>query len=437
MPKSIERVQFPPRLERKKRVAAYARVSSGKDEMLHSLSAQVSYYSSLIQGHEDWEYAGVYADEAVTGTKESRDNFQKLLAECRAGAVDLVITKSISRFARNTVTLLQTVRELKTLGVDVYFEEQNIHTLSSEGELMMTILASYAQEESRSSSENQKWRIKKNFEAGIPWNGTVLGYRHNGERYELVPEEAEIVRRIFAEYLDGAGVMTIAKKLTADGILSPRGGTWHATTIRKILVNYAYTGNLLLQKTFSENHITKRRLVNRGEMPMYHAEHTHQPIIDLGTFQAVQAEIARRAEHYNGRGASRAVYPFTSKIVCAGCGCHYRRKVTASRVVWICGTYNVYGKGACPISKQIPEKTLLSVTTDVLDLSSFDEAAFKEKVAEIYAGSNNTLRYIFLDGSEETALWKDRSRAESWTPEMRAAARQRILKQRGEEQCRK
>lgn len=163
-------VSKPPKLERKKRVAAYARVSSGKDAMLHSLSAQVSYYSDLIQNHGDWLYTGVYSDEAKTGTKDSRAGFQNLVADCRAGKIDMVITKSISRFARNTVTLLQTVREFKALGVDIYFEEQNIHTISGDGELMMTILASYAQEESRSASENQKWRIKRSFESGIPWD---------------------------------------------------------------------------------------------------------------------------------------------------------------------------------------------------------------------------------------------------------------------------
>ena len=156
MPRAITIVPKPPKLEQKKRVAAYARVSSGKDAMLHSLSAQVSYYSDLIQNHDDWLYVGVYADEAKTGTKESRADFQRLIADCRAGKIDMVITKSISRFARNTVTLLQTVRDFKAWEVDIFFEEQNIHTMSGDGELMMTILASYAQEESRSASENQK-----------------------------------------------------------------------------------------------------------------------------------------------------------------------------------------------------------------------------------------------------------------------------------------
>ena len=152
-------------------VATYASVSWGKDAMLHSLSAQVSYYNNLIQNHPGWIFCGIYADEAVTGTKDSRDQFQKLLAVCRAGKVDLVITKSISRFARNTVTLLQTVRELKNLGVDLFFEEQNIHSLSADGELFLTILTSYAQEESRSVSENQKWRVRDKFRNGIPWSG--------------------------------------------------------------------------------------------------------------------------------------------------------------------------------------------------------------------------------------------------------------------------
>ena len=189
MPKKVTKVAQIPKLQRKKQVAAYTRVSSGKDAMLHSLSAQVSYYNRMIQNHPGWIFCGVYADEALTGTRDTRDQFQRLLADCRAGQVDLVVTKSISRFARNTVTLLETVRELKLLGVNVYFEEQNIYTLSADGELMMTILASYAQEESLSASENQKWRIKKNFEEGMPWNGRMLGYRYDNGVYNLTSTE--------------------------------------------------------------------------------------------------------------------------------------------------------------------------------------------------------------------------------------------------------
>ena len=212
MGRKVTQVAFgAPELPRDKNVAAYCRVSSGKDAMLHSLEAQVSYYSSLIQNHSGWEYAGVYADEARTGTKDTRENFVRLLADCRAGRIDMVLTKSISRFARNTVTLLETVRELKQIGVDVYFEEQNIHSLSTDGELMLTVLASYAQEESRSASENQKWRIKKNFEEGKPWSSTLLGYRNVDGRFEIVPEEAETVRLIYRLIMQGQTPYAIAK----------------------------------------------------------------------------------------------------------------------------------------------------------------------------------------------------------------------------------
>ena len=249
------------------RVAAYARVSSGKDAMLHSLSAQISYYSDMIQRHPGWQYAGVYADEAITGTKDTRNGFLRLLASCRAGDVDMVITKSISRFARNTVTLLGTVRDLKALGVDVYFEEQNIHTMSSDGELMLTILASYAQEESRSASENQKWRIRKNFEAGMPWVGNMLGYRLQNGEYRIIPEEAAVVKRIYSDYLSGMGYAAICKALNEDGITTKDGYPWKTGTLMKVLRNYCYTGNLLLQKKYRENHITKRTMDNHGEKP--------------------------------------------------------------------------------------------------------------------------------------------------------------------------
>ncbi|MDD7688594.1 MAG: recombinase family protein [Clostridiales bacterium] len=369
-------------IARPKRVAAYARVSSGKDAMLHSLAAQVNYYSKLIQSHSGWEYVGVYADEALTGTKESRENFQRLLADCRSGKIDMVITKSISRFARNTVTLLETVRELKSLEVDVYFEEQNIHSVNSDGELMLTILASYAQEESLSASENQKWRVRQNFQNGKPWRGYMMGYRYDGEKYVIVPKEAEVVRSIFRDYLDGKGVAAIMKRLNEEGILTQQGYTWHQSAVRRILRNYAYTGNLLLQTKFRENHLTKRTLVNRGELPQYHAENTHEPIIDIDTYNLVQLEMARRAERF-AKPQAKAKYPFTGHITCAGCGKHYRRKVTKTGPVWICATYNTLGKKACP-SKAIPEPNLMALAAEIGDFS---------KITAITADKDNTLMW--------------------------------------------
>ena len=397
-------------IARPKRVAAYARVSSGKDAMLHSLSAQVNYYSKLIQSHRGWEYVGVYADEALTGTKESRENFQRLLADCRSGKIDMVITKSISRFARNTVTLLETVRELKSLDVDVYFEEQNIHSVNSDGELMLTILASYAQEESLSASENQKWRVRQNFQNGKPWRGYMMGYRYDGEKYVIVPEEAETVRTIFKDYLDGKGVVAIMKRLNEEGILTQQGYTWHQSAVRRVLRNYAYTGNLLLQTKFRENHLTKRTLVNRGELPQYHAENTHEPIIDIDTYNLVQMEMARRAESF-AKPQTKTEYPFTGLITCAGCGKHYRRKVTKTGSVWICATYNTQGKKYCP-SKAIPEPTLVAIAAEIGDFS---------KITAITADKDNTLIFSLANGKTVVKRWKDRSRSESWTPEMRAA----------------
>jgi site-specific DNA recombinase len=435
MPRTITVVPKPTKLEQKKKVAAYARVSSGKDAMLHSLSAQVSYYSNLIQNHDDWLYVGVYADEAKTGTKDSRDDFQRLIADCRVGKVDMVLTKSISRFARNTVTLLQTVREFKALGVDIYFEEQNIHTMSGDGELMMTILASYAQEESRSASENQKWRIRKNFEEGMPWNGTMLGYSYEKGKYIVVPDEAALVKLIFEYYLDGLGYNAVAKRLNAEGYKTRNGKPWYHSTIMKILRNYTYTGNLLLQKTYRENHITKKTLVNRGELPMYHAENTHEAIISQETFDAVQSEIARRANRFKKSNMHKATYPFSGKLICSVCGKNYRRKVTHTGPVWICSTYNALGKAACA-SKQIPEDLLMNITAEALGIDNFNERTFADNMACIRVCTGNTLIYQFKDGSNVTMQWRDRSRRQSWTDEMKAAARQKALERRQNE-CQK
>lgn len=431
MPKIIKKVVHPPKLERKKRVTAYARVSSGKDAMLHSLSAQVAYYSTLIQKHGDWEYAGVYADEAMTGTKECREEFQRLLADCRAGRIDLILTKSISRFARNTVTLLETVRELKLLEVDVFFEEQNIHTMSAEGELMMTILASYAQEESRSASENQKWRIKRNFEAGKPWDCTMLGYRAKNGVFEIVPEEAETVRLVFKWYLEGLGRQAIANRLNELGVPTRFEKTWHQDTISKMLRNEKYAGDLHLQKTFRTDHLTKQTRINHGELPMYLVQDAHEPIIDRVTFDAVQRELARRADSVQVKTGSATA--FTGKMRCGICGKNYRRKTTHTGIAWVCATYNTKGKKYCA-SKQIPEETLKAVTAEVLGCDYFDEDAFTERIVFMTALPNNTLEFTFLDGHLEKATWQDRSRSESWTEEMRRAAAEKTRK-RSEKKC--
>lgn len=408
------------------RVAAYARVSTGKDAMKHSLSVQVSYYNSLIQKHPGWQFCGVYADEALTGTKADRDNFQALLADCRAGKIDMVITKSISRFARNTVTLLETVRELKSIGVDVYFEEENIHSLTSEGELMLTILASYAQEESRSASENMKWRIKKNFEEGKPWTTHILGYHYKNSGFVINEEEAETVRKIFKYYLDGLGRLAIANRLDEEGCKTKYGGSWTPSAVSSVLKNYAYTGNLILQTTYHENHLTKKKRKNTGQLPMYHATQTHEAIIPLDTYIAVQKELERRSSKYSSQEKKANIYPFTGLIYCEHCGKSYNRKTSATRITWVCSTYNTKGKSYCPLSKQIPENALIDICKKVLDITEISKDSLLP-IRKILIGQQNSVTIYFQDGSVIKESWTDRSRSESWTDEMKNKARIKTL----------
>lgn len=422
MEKQITRLAPRPRLEKKKRVAAYARVSSGKDTMLHSLAQQVSYYSDLIQKEPGWAFAGVYADEAYTGTKEARPEFQRLLADCRNGTVDMVITKSISRFARNTVTLLEAVRDLKALGIDVYFEEQRIHTMSADGELMLTILASYAQEESKSVSDNQKWRIRKGFAEGeLMCLRTMLGYRISKKNgIEIEPEQAEIVREIYARVIRGDTLNSIARWLNRNEHFGAFGGKWNTPRVRELVKNEKYTGNALLQKVFVNNHMDKKRVKNNGELPKYYATDTHPAIIDQETFDAAQEALARIAAAYPSRRKIHH-YAFTGMILCPSCGRHFKRVLNHGLARWACPTFIQEGKANCQ-SKKIPDETLKRICCDLLGWNSFDEQALRETVDQITAVYPNGLVFHLKDGTEKTAEWQYDSRSKSWTPEMKAQA---------------
>ena len=421
MEREIRQIVFETKEKPRLRTAAYCRVSCGKDAMLHSLEAQSDYYEKLIRGNPEWTFCGMYADEAFTGTKAERPAFQKMLADCRAGRLDQILVKSISRFARNTVTLLTTVRELKSLGVDVFFEEQGIHTMSAAGELMLTILASFAQEESRSASENMKWRIRKNFEAGIPWNSKLLGYRLVGDRYEIVPDEAETVKRIFDLFLSGMGPLKISKILNDEGRLTSENYPWRPNGVSAVLRNDAYTGNLTLQKTFRPDYICKTPRRNTGECAMYRAEQVHDAIIPQATFDAVQAEIARRADEWKHDVPNTSV--FTGVLICENCGKKYRRRTVRRGHVWQCATYGVKGKSACA-SKQVPEDTLMQSAAIALALPAFDADIFKAKTDSVLVCGGNRLVFRFHDGTEKEIVWQDRSRRESWTDEMKAKARE-------------
>lgn len=408
-------------------VASYARVSSGKDAMLHSLSSQVSYYSKLIQENPKWQYAGVYADEAKTGTKDSRAEFQRMLNDCRAGKIDMVITKSISRFARNTLDLLNIIRELKSINVDVYFEKENIHTISSDGELMLSILASIAQEESLSVSENCKWRIRKRFENGELVNLRFLfGYKISKDGIEIDEENATIVRCIFEQYTNGIGCTKIAEMLRRLGIPTLRGGRWSADSIRNIILNEKYVGNALLQKKFISDHLTKTIKRNHGELPMYYAEGTHKPIIEKDIFyKAAQILEENRKKARTSRETPKK-YVFTSKINCLNCGKNYKRKICKGKVYWSCATYDEEGKNACN-SKQIPEYILMSKATEVLDINHFNEDIFKEKIKQIIVPEHGFLTFVFHDGNDVTLKWQYKSRSESWGEDKRQMARKKAL----------
>lgn len=408
----------------RKRVAAYARISVVNDAMLHSLSAQVSYYSQYIQGKQGWEFAGVYIDK-YTGTKDERPDFQRLLGDCRAGKIDAIVTKSISRFARNTVIFLEIIRELKALNIDVYFERENIHSLSGDGELMLTILASYAQEESKSVSDNCKWRIRKRFAKGELVSLRFLyGYRISHGKVEVDPIQAAVVREIYDDYLSGMGGGQIAKKLRENNVPSLLGGTWRGDGVISILKNEKYTGNALLQKKHIADHLTKKCTRNRGELPQYYAEGTHPAIIDTETFQKAQEIMEQRRGVFKTHDVSRNRYPFSSMIVCEKCGAHFKRGIALGRPFWNCSNYLANGTVGCS-AKRIPEATLFAVTAEILGFQEIDPASLAKHVAKIRVPGNNRLVFVLKDGSEIEKSWQDYSRANSWTPEMRQNASDR------------
>ena len=337
----------------KRRVGAYARVSTDSDEQFTSYEAQVDYYTRYIQSREDWEFVKVYTDEGITGTNtKRRDGFNQMVQDALDGKIDLIVTKSVSRFARNTVDSLVTVRKLKEHGVEVYFEKENIFTFDGKGELLITIMSSLAQEESRSISENVTWGHRKRFADGK----VTIAYKHflgyeKGEdgKPKVNEEEAKVVRLIYKLFLEGKTSTGICKHLEHLGIRSPGGRSkWSESTVTSILQNEKYKGDALLQKTFTVDFLTKKTKVNEGEVPQYYVENNHEAIITPIEFDMVQAEIARRKQlgrNYSGSGI------FASKLICGDCGGFYGQKVWHSndpyrKVIWHCNS-KFKGKKKC------------------------------------------------------------------------------------------
>ena len=354
----------------KLRVAAYCRVSTDDKEQLTSYAAQVSHYTDFIQKNDEWEFAGIYADEAISATNtKKRLDFHRLIDDCMAGKIDYIITKSVSRFARNTLDCLNYTRQLRDKNIPVFFEKENIISTDSKGELMLTIMASIAQEESRSTSQNVKMGFQYRFQKGeIQINhNRFLGYTKD-ERKQLIidPEGAEVVKRIYREYLEGASLFDICKGLEGNGILTGAGlPKWRPETVKKMLQNEKYVGDALLQKTYTIDFLEKKRVINNEIVPQYYVENSHEAIIPRDLHMQVQEELIRRANLYNGKNGSKRIYSskyaLSSIVFCGECGEIYRRVHWNNRgkksVVWRC-VNRLEEKGSdCP-SQTIAEEVL-------------------------------------------------------------------------------
>lgn len=339
------RTRLPALEVRKRRVAGYARVSTDKDEQFTSYEAQIDYYTQMIQKNPEWEFVQVYTDEGITGTSiKHRDGFNRMVADALAGRIDLIVTKSVSRFARNTVDSLVTIRKLKEHGVECFFEKEGIYTFDGKGELLLTIMSSLAQEESRSISENVTWGQRKRFADGKVSFGysSFLGYDRGAKKGDppvINEEQAVIVRRIYNLFMQGKTTWTIAQTLTKEGIPTPTGKSkWAVSTIESILTNEKYKGAAILQKTFTVDFLTKTMKPNEGEVPQYYVENSHPAIIDPEEWEVVQNEFARR-KTLGGRYSGNSI--LASRIICGDCGEFYGSKVWNSndkyrRVIWQC-----------------------------------------------------------------------------------------------------
>lgn len=375
-----------------KRVAAYCRVSTDSEEQLTSYTTQKKVYTEMIAARPNWELAGIYADEGISGTRaDKRPQFQKMIKDCFAGKIDYIVTKSVSRFARNTVDCLEHVRILKNRGIGIFFEEQNIDTLSIDSELYLVIYAGFAQSESESMSKNITWAYRKRFEDGkvLMQYKSMLGYRKGADgEPEIVPEEAKIVTRIFDMFLSGQTVRAISEQLRSEKIHIPgKNFSFSHVMVYNILRNEKYCGDSILQKTITVDCISKTRRDNMGEAPMYYVQNSHPAIISRETYHITQAEIARR-KTLAPASEKKAVtvagkyskYALSEVLVCGECGSRYRRVTWTSggkRVVWRCSNRLENGKKYCKMSLTVKEESLhAAIVRAINKFNSQDHAAY-------------------------------------------------------------
>ena len=389
---------------RKLKVAAYCRVSTDEEEQETSYEAQIGYYTEKIKNNPEWTLAGIFADEGISGTQaKKRPEFLKMIKLCRQRKIDLILTKSLSRFARNTVDCLNYIRELKLLGIPVIFEKEGINTLATESEMLTTIMSCFAQAESESISKNVSWGIRQSFKNGnVPIRyGSLLGYRKGSDgKPEIIPEEADTVKLIYRGYLDGMSLAQIQSELTARGIPTKRGDTnWQLSTIKSILRNEKYTGDALLQKTFITDCISKKSRKNNGELPMYLVKNHHEPIISRTDFNRVQEEMARRSAKRKiadklsktEQGKYSAKYALSELLICGECGAHYRRVTWTAKgfkeIKWRCISRIQYGKKKCHNSPTIDEKALhqaiVSAINEFANVKDDVAKVLRESIAEV------------------------------------------------------
>lgn len=344
----------------KLRVAAYCRVSTDSDEQATSYEAQVEHYTAFIQRNAEWEFAGIFADDGISGTNtKKREEFNRMIEECMAGRIDMIITKSISRFARNTLDCLKYIRQLKDKNIPVFFEKENINTMDSKGEVLLTIMASLAQQESQSLSQNVKLGLQYRYQNGeVQVNhNRFMGYTKDEDGHLIIDSvEAEVVKRIYYEYLEGASLAQIGQRLQADGILTAAGkARWRPETLKKILKNEKYIGDALLQKTYTVDFLTKKRVKNNGIVPQYYVENSHEAIIPRDLYMLVQEEMVRRANLHSGTNRKKRVYSskyaLSSLVYCSQCGDIYRRIAWNNRgkhsIVWRCVSRVEHGPKCC------------------------------------------------------------------------------------------
>ena len=394
----------------KMKVAAYARVSTEQDEQQSSYEAQVDFYTNYIKNNPDWVFVGVFADRGITGTNtKNRESFNEMISLALNGGIDLILTKSISRFARNTVDTLSIVRQLKAVNVEVVFEKENLHTFDPKCEMMLTIMSSLAQEESRSISENVRWGKRKSMKDGkvhLAYS-RFLGYKKGQDgRPEIVEEEAAIVREIYSMYLEGKTIRSIADYLTAKGIPTPAGKRkWSVSTIRSILSNEKYKGDALLQKTFTVDYLTKEVRKNKGEVPSVLVHNSHEAIIDPETYDAVQEMLSKRKKN---RAKVWGSHPFTGKIICGDCGSHYGHKVwrlrsTGERYnVWYCN--HKYDGEHCT-TPRLREDEIKNLFVQVLEkreecAAEYSDERWSELVQQVTVCSNSKITFALTTGEE-------------------------------------